>query len=163
MNDNKILPRRDLREPAFRRYELYISRACEHSISIDPRELKLSQATFAARTRDAILSKIRYNYPSDLIPPTFNLANLEVLELSDGRVLIQNKTKNEIPTMIVNETTEQDVINIMKQVATKKITNYEMAVVSPDELTKILQWAEQHPDIDCLVVPQNGKAFFYTL
>lgn len=167
MNTDKVLPRRDLRIEAFRKYEDYIARGCLQSYYLDPRnepKLKYAPATFVARFRDAILAKTRFNYPSLLIPPTFNLSNLEAQELSDGRVLIKNKTETE--AIIIEqkkELCEADIVSIMNDIATKKKFNHELSVSGGEELGRVLGWAAKHESIDCMVIAQNGKAFFYTI
>lgn len=163
--NNQILPRRDLRIEAFRKYEDYIARGCVASFYLDPQaELKYTPATFVARFRDAILAKTRFNYPSLLIPATFNLSNLEAQELTDGRVLIKNKTETE--AIIIEEKKElceKDIVSIMTDIATKKKLTHELSVKDGTELGYVLAWAAKHEDIDCMVIAQNGKAFFYTI
>lgn len=162
--NSQPLPRRDLREPAFRKYEPYIARGCSQSYELDPQvEMKFTPATFVARFRDAVLAKKRFHYLSTIIPATFDLANLEAAELENGHVLIKNKTE---PIALVHETlplSEQDVITIMTDIATKKRFNFELAVSGGEELGKVLAWAAKHEEIDCIAIAQNGKAFFYTL
>lgn len=166
MND-KVLPRRDLRIEAFRKYEEYIARGCVASFYIDPKlECKppYSPATFVARFRDAILAKTRFNYPSLLIPATFNLSNLEAQELAYGRVLIKNKTETE--AIIIEEKKsidEEFIVSIMLDIASKKKFNHELPVKDGTELGHVLAWAAKHEEIDCVVIAQNGKAFFYTI
>lgn len=167
MNNDKVLPRRDLRIEAFRKYEEFIARGCIASFYLDPKqECKppYSPATFVARFRDAILAKTRFNYPSLLIPPTFNLSNLEAQELADGRVLIKNKTET-APIVIEEkkELSEGDIVEIMKDIASKNKFNHELPVKDGKELGQVLAWAAKHEEIDCVVIAQNGKAFFYNL
>lgn len=162
--NNQPLPRRDLREPAFRKYELYIARACSQSIIIDPQaELTFTPSTFIARFRDAILAKKRYNYPSSLIPPSFDISKLEAAEIPNGRVLIKNKTEDKPFVEEAHGITEADVVRLMNQIATKEKLTYDLVVSGGEELGKVLAWAAKHEEIDCLVIAQNGKAFFYTL
>lgn len=167
MNNNP-LPRRDLREPAFRKYEPFIAKACSQSYYLTPKSdpsIKCSSATFAARFRDAILAKKRYNYHSNLIPSTFDLSKIEVFEFLDGRVLIQNKTESIAPIEPVKEQgiTEQTVIALMKKIASKVVLSEELTVSGVEELGRVLSWAANHKEIDCMVVAQNGNALFYTL
>lgn len=164
MTNPEIKPRRDLREPAFRVYEPYISRACYQTLTIDPKAaLNFSATTFIARFRDAILAKKRYNYPSALIPDDFNLSNLELSELEGGLVLIKNKTGNPALATEKKELTEKDVVTIMTQIAAKQLFNHELKCSGGEELGKVLAWASKHDEIDCVTIAQNGHAFFYTL
>jgi hypothetical protein len=87
------LPRPDLREPAFRKYESDIARACKGTIKIS-RELLLAMgikpATYVCRFRDAILGYKRYSYQSAMIPSGFDFSNLRLAETTDGGVNIYN-------------------------------------------------------------------------
>lgn len=85
-----FLPRYDLREPAFRRYERYIQRATERSYIINPREeLNLSPNTFILRFRDAITGFKRYHY-SSTIPKDFEFKRIRLRETDNGEVLVEN-------------------------------------------------------------------------
>lgn len=157
------LPRRDLREKAFRRYELYMSRAIHKDIWVDPKaELSLSSTTFKARFDDAKIAQKKFKYSSDLIPSDFNLDLLICSEFEDGRVLIQNKTREANEKPKDNEITEEVVVTLMNRIARKEVKDTTLPC-SATELLKILAFAEKHPEIDCIVVEQNGKAFFYTV
>lgn len=86
---NAPLPRADLREPAFRKYEAFIAAACKGSIVLNPLEGQTS-TTFQARIRDAILGYKRYKYVSKLIPINYPLHQLKVIPLNNGQVRINN-------------------------------------------------------------------------
>lgn len=88
MNTPPVRPRRDLREPAFRRYEALISKACGGSFIHRPQGQ--SAATFIARFYDARLAFRRYHYKSYQILSSYPLERIKLFELEDGRVFIQN-------------------------------------------------------------------------
>lgn len=85
----KTLPRRDLRESAFRRYEADIARGTRETFILTP--VGVTPLTYCARFKDAILGFQRYKYQSFLIPEGFDLSLLTVHETADGRVLIKNR------------------------------------------------------------------------
>jgi len=91
---NDALPRPDLQEPAFRKYERYIARALERSYRIDPMiELHVTPRTFIARFKDAILGFQRYNYTSTSIPRSaaMSLRSIRLFELAGGEVEVRNE------------------------------------------------------------------------
>lgn len=101
MNDiaSKIQPRIDLQEPAFRKYEKFISRACFKTTAVDPKTCFLlakgrpmNAYSFVTRFRDAVKAYRTYKYHSDLIPKDYPLENIKPLMLKDGSVLLSNTT-----------------------------------------------------------------------
>lgn len=82
-----ILPRRDLREPAFRRYEYLISKACKGQVTVNPADYKQSANTLMLRFKDAVLGFKRYRYMTNIVPVDHPL-KFKLHELSDGQVLI---------------------------------------------------------------------------
>lgn len=161
------LPRFDLREPAFRRYERYIALACKGNLIVDPKaELGVSSLTFCARFSDAILAKRRYKYSSAIIPDAFDLTLLRAVELDDGRVLLRNTSiVLSEPTILTKPPiSESEILSTMEKVARHQIQGiYELDYHTQDELQFILSTAASHPEIDCQVVEHNGKVNFYTI
>ena len=92
MNQIPILPRRDLREPAFLRFRHIIERAARTDVlHLDPSELLgKNPDTFCARFSDARLGLVTYNYPCNL-PEGFNPRLLRAFPLGNGGVMIQNR------------------------------------------------------------------------
>lgn len=92
------MPRFDLREPAFRRYEPFMAQAAvKGQIIIQPFEFPASKTrqmkkanTFICRFYDAKTAYNRYHYVSRIIPKDFAVENLKCTELRDGSVLIEN-------------------------------------------------------------------------
>jgi hypothetical protein len=99
------VPRPDLRETAFRRYEIFIAEAAvKKTLIVDfsrfpcgPKKTVRLPRTFIARFNDAKLGYKRYCYSSTLIPKGFDVANLLATELSDGTVLIENQLFSTTP------------------------------------------------------------------
>jgi len=85
----KTLPRYDLQERAFRKYEAAIAEACKGSVVITP-PIKMSAYSYMVRFRDACLGYRRYGYKSDMIPPGYDLTMLKPEVCADGKVLIRN-------------------------------------------------------------------------
>ena len=84
------LPRRDLREPAFRRYEKLLARATLESFITNPFDGQ-SATTFIARWHDAVRGFKLYKYSSALVPHTYNFSvNVKLTELSNGAVQVSN-------------------------------------------------------------------------
>lgn len=93
-----VLPRRDLREDAFRRYEPFIAKALECSITINPRtEMTppMKAYTFCTRFRDALLGYVRYMYTPKLFPVDADVSVLKAHEHPNGNVIIENLISNE--------------------------------------------------------------------
>lgn len=96
-NSIQELPRVDLREEAFRRYEPYMFRSCHAmSITVDPWDFPTSltkpmrkASSFICRFNDAKTGYKRYNYKS-VLPPLFDVDNLRPVELTNKSVLIKN-------------------------------------------------------------------------
>lgn len=88
MNNPNALPRFDLREKAFRRYEKYIAQACQDVVIMHPfLDLGIKQDSFVARFKDAVLGYLRYRYDSKVIPTNAPLV-FRVTPLLDGTVEI---------------------------------------------------------------------------
>jgi hypothetical protein len=85
-----VVPRFDLREPAFRKYEAFIAQACKGTIEVDPAERGMTAKTFRARFMDAVLAFKRYRYPSEIILSTYNVDDIQALELVSGKVRLWN-------------------------------------------------------------------------
>lgn len=85
-----MLPRYDLREPAFRRYESIIAEAVvKGSTTVDPQAMEMKTSTFIARFRDAVRGYRHYHYESSKIPS--NIAfELRLEETTTGLVHIKN-------------------------------------------------------------------------
>lgn len=81
----KELPRIDLRESAFRKYEHTIAKASYGKVVVVP-EGKKAQS-YIARFRDAVRGYRLYSYSSTLIPPGCPL-EFRLAELEDGSVEI---------------------------------------------------------------------------
>src|SRR5690349_1249842 len=92
------MPRFDLREPAFRRYEPFMAEAAvKGQVIVHPYEFPASKTrqmkkanTFICRFYDAKTAYKRYHYVSRTIPKDFSVENLKCTELRDGSVLIEN-------------------------------------------------------------------------
>src|SRR5260370_30569193 len=86
-----VLPRYDLREKAFKKYERYINQALHEAYTFDPiLVMQVRPTTFICRFRDAILGFQRYHYPSILFSQSADFAAIRLYETSDGKVSIVN-------------------------------------------------------------------------
>ncbi len=145
-DDNESLlyaPRFDLREKAFRRYEDVISRAVKQSFIIPLKAFDVKQHTLYCRIKDAILGKKRYKYNSMVIPDTFDLDSLKVMELADGRVAIVNtpyeKSRLAKPTYPASD--HERIAWLIRQMAANQIPpGVEVTYSTPEELA----WLEQY-------------------
>lgn len=85
------LPRFDLREKPFRKFERYIARAMNETYEIDPfMELKLKAHSFVVRFKDAILGFKRYKYDSMLLNQSMDFDCIKLYELPTGWVRVIN-------------------------------------------------------------------------
>ncbi len=81
MTTPPLLPRFDLREPAFRRYEKFLIQAMNKPFVVDPKECfdkPITPTTFIARCKDAVLSLRRYRWKSQV-----DLAKLAKLRMTE--------------------------------------------------------------------------------
>lgn len=110
-----ILPRFDLREPAFRRYESFIAKACKGSYELRPTEFDepRSARTFCMRFRDAVLAFKRYGYFSDAIPKGYNIDNIRALETTRGTVLLENLAADSVKATSFGELAFSDMPRIL--------------------------------------------------
>ena len=94
------LPRKDLREEAFRKYEQDIALGCKGSYVLDPRKFSrpMKAASYVARFTDAKRGYRVYGYQSELIPKNYDLDRVRAFELSDGTVQISNEIEDAIST-----------------------------------------------------------------
>jgi len=164
--ETKTLPRRDSREAAFRKYEPFIARGLIGETTIDPKvELDLSATTFVARFRDAVLAKKKFGYKSRFVPDGVSLENLTADELENGLVLIKNATAapaNVIPPD--DKFSEERIVALMNEVASKKVTAHYLTCPSHDILLKVIDIVNKHVEIDCVVaVEGKSRLHFYTL
>lgn len=173
----QILPRIDLREPAFRRYEPIIAEACKQTIEYNPLlKLNVNPHTFACRFRDAILGKRRYHYHSSIIPRDFDITVLRVHELSNGNVLIENPVADTgaiTLRAVYSSDNPESIIRLMQQISKGEIVDLPVIVPYRGETERdlILKIASDHnltynPDTDgsyCHVRDFNGKLNFYTV
>jgi hypothetical protein len=160
MNDQPYeLPRPDLREPAFRRYEIYISKIVNEGsfICFPQYDMHIKPRTFIARFRDAILGFQRYHYDSFVIPKDANLNDLICVERSDGSVSVRQTTY----VKQVTKVTDDYILTSMKKVAETKVF-IEVAYASDEERDHILAFVTQHCEIDCYAKEHNGKVTLYT-
>lgn len=92
----RVLPRIDLREEAFRRFENTIANACKGSFVVKPRvEFGISPRTFLIRFTDAKRGYKLYGYYSDLIPANYELDRIKTVELDNDEVWIMNKFEDQ--------------------------------------------------------------------
>lgn len=160
------LPRKDLRLPAFRRYESYIACGLIAPTTINPHTTEnLAPSTFIARFRDAILARKKFNYPSEYIPSNVSLETLTIDELPGGLVLIQNKTDDKPNVQMPEDPySETKIIAIMQRVATKEIPHHNLQAPTIDIYNSIIQIVNNHEEIDCVVAGgEKLRLHFYTL
>lgn len=99
------LPRWDLREKAFRKYEKYIAISLKRSLLVHPFlpaepqggtgsrfPGSMNAHTFICRFKDAILGFKRHNYVSPLFDKSAMFEHIVPIENADGSVLLSNRT-----------------------------------------------------------------------
>lgn len=118
----KILPRHDLREPAFRRYENCIAKAAtQRQLILSFLELPMgltgkraSCKTFVARFADAKLGYKRYGYKSYLIPKNFDVDNLVAYEMTQDSVVIRNYALSTAPIVPILSSDHETIMRIIR-------------------------------------------------
>lgn len=98
---NERLPRPELTEPAFRRFEHIIARvAVERTFHIPPAlfpagkssaRKRMSSTTFCSRFRDALLAYKLYKYTSMQIPRGCDLSAVRCFQNRNGSVTVENE------------------------------------------------------------------------
>ena len=156
---HQILPRPDLQEPAFRKYERFISRACFDEIIIDPSNCfkrPMSAQSFCNRFRDATRAYRLFKYKSDLIPKDFDTTQLKCFALANGSVLVKApaltkiscpkisntasaSNESEVRALFQHITENQDPIYIA---TTKRVT-----FTNTTELTLIHSLMKEYPKV----------------
>lgn len=87
-----LLPRRSMREDAFRKYEHLIAMACKGSFEYDPTQLdEMKASSFMVGFREAKRGQENFNYKSSVIPQGYDLSCIKLFETESGRVWIENK------------------------------------------------------------------------
>lgn len=104
MKNPQTLPRLDLREPAFRRMERLIAKACVETFSLNPKTdvegISMNPHTFCLRFRDAIIGFKRFKYRSSMIPKGVDLDTIKCTEDTDGlRVHVSNSKTEEFSSI----------------------------------------------------------------
>lgn len=97
----EFAPRKDLCEPAFRRYEKMIAKGIVEDYIVDPKELsaRMNARTFVARFNDAKRGYMLYGYKSEWIPKGYNVTFVKAAVGMNEKVLVYNefgKTKAEL-------------------------------------------------------------------
>ncbi len=98
MTTPPLLPRFDLREPAFRRYEKFLIQAMNKPFVVDPKECfdkPITPTTFIARCKDALLSLRRYGWKSQV--DLAKLAKLRMTETINEMVWVDSNRPEERP------------------------------------------------------------------
>lgn len=123
INDNfrpvNALPRWDLRENAFRKYERYINRALHETYELDPGvEMNMKADTFVCRFKDAILGFKRYRYKSILFGPDADFNSIKLYALPTGWVRVVNTTFTaavNTPKVLQASRDREEIIAIAKE------------------------------------------------
>lgn len=176
-NDFTLLPRFELREDQFRRYEQDLADACYASKVVDParyagkKKRTPSAHTLAVRLRDAKLAYRVYGYKSTLIPTGYDLENITVRETADGRVLLSNKkadiqravhaSSNPSPSVVSNTNltniipfNEANVLTLAKGLSARKIDGvHYIAYETPEQLAWLTALQQE---MDVFVVVKEG-------
>lgn len=94
MNEEvQVKPRYSMSEEAFRKYEEIIGYATKGTYDVDPLHLPkpLKQSTLAVNIREAIRGWKKFGFVSKVIPIGYEMGRIKVLELTNGKVRLQNE------------------------------------------------------------------------
>lgn len=108
-NTNVPLPRFDLREAAFRRYEKIIAKACKGPMTDVPPFERQSAYTFISRFRDAVRGFKKFGYVSTMIPPNHPL-EFRLVEMQNGRVSILPMSQLGVTEQKLNEEYDEEYV-----------------------------------------------------
>ena len=155
---SNALPRHDLREVAFRKYEPYIAAACNGSTTFDPAKLGLKPRTFIARFNDAVLGLTRYHYKSNYVPTSFDFKHLHLHELTDGQVYVKNTLIRDVLSA-----SNHDAVMALAQRLTAKTEfgSWKISFATADERAWLLSLNRTHGlDVSVIIEsePPNGVA-----
>lgn len=164
----RVLPRHDLREPAFRRYEDLIAKAAtQRQLLITLFDLPMgltgrrtSCKTFCARFADAKLGYKRYHYKSYLVPKSFDVDNLIAYELNDATVVIRNYALSPCPLAPVLSSDHDTLLRIIKELPSwTSGSQMPVKVVSDIDLA----WLRSLENTHHFVVSEKNDTDFVTL
>ena len=165
------LPRHDLREPAFRKYEPLLALAIKQTVIIHADRFPgMRASSIVCRLRDAIVAKKRYSYTSDSIPHDYNWSNIRIRELTNQRVILSNllyDRKLSSPD-VLNANNPDGVIALLRSmlaytVADKQFIRFDtdadkqslFAIErSPEFMHKVMMWDPQ-PGVMTVVVAKK--------
>ena len=131
-NENELhIPRRDLRESAFRKYEIIIARAVNdlregQSFFHNTGEMKSD--TFISRFNDAKRGFTLYNYPSKFIKPKENLSKIRASITFSNCVEVHKMVS--YSQEVFASTSNQVEISSMKKCTLNEDINYIQAFIS---------------------------------
>jgi hypothetical protein len=149
MNENiAVKVRESLREPAFRRYEDWIGQATKGSVIIDTIALipSVKASSFKVGIREAMRGFRLYNYKSDKIPFNYNLKQIVIQELEDGRVRLYNEQADRINSAQAKLEQKSVIVDIDGNVAHSN----QKEIIHPENTRKVefdpnimLQWCDE--------------------
>jgi len=175
-SDYLFIPRKELSERAFRRYEVVIAEAQRKAIHIvDPEVIINGEATliaprtYAERLKDAMRGFQRFHYSSQVVQPGLDAKLFRILVGVDGKVYIRNLVKLErlaVEEQAQKETQEEEIeqdlktynpLAIYERLSEKgKIVAGKLNVsmhITPEELTQL---TEQDKEELKLILQREG-------
>jgi hypothetical protein len=162
------LPRPDLREPAFRRYEPLIAKAIKShqtvftyaDFPVGAKKVVKTARTFISRFSDAKLAYKRYRYQSSSIPTSFDLSNLVCTELQDGSVLVRNHAYSTTPRSMLLSSDHVTLKSLAERLANSTLSGPISIQVNPDTLSTDLVFLQsledQYMGTFAVVPPKDG-------
>ena len=156
------LPRPDLREHAFRKYEHLISKACFGSFNFDPTDINnilrpMTAHTFACRFRDAILGFRRFGYISRIIPKDYDVNLIKVYELQDGTVFIKNESADALASTTIRASDHKRILEILagKELTTGKYYGLEFFITYTNDAER--DWVMQQSGTSAQDLPEKKQ------
>lgn len=150
MNEEvQVKPRYSMSEEAFRKYEEIIGYATKGTYDVDPLHLPkpLKQSTLAVNIREAIRGWKKFGYVSKVIPIGYEMGRIKVLELTNGKVRLQNEYADKVmhvekrvekKSIIVDS--EGAIVQLNQRVEVSQENRRWMPELEPLELQK---WCEE--------------------
>jgi len=146
-----ILPRLELREPAFRKYEYFLAKAVQGSYRISAEEVRamgttkpMNNRTFKLRITDAKTAFERFGYKSKRIPPGYPMRNVKFYETEDGGV------------QCINLNTERAAVHAHKDAS----SGDKVYPVNDESMTEVYN-AVEAPPVDAASDPKYERLYKY--
>lgn len=165
------MPRPDLTEKAFQRYEPFIARGLSGSYNVDVSTLTsqdgfkrgIKPITFCARFADACLAYRKYGYASSMIPSDADVHDVYAKPQKDGTVRIYNRKQDRLAqteSRRLHARNKDLVLRLANDINDQRVKgnrsdSYYIGYDTPEELAWLLSLEDQLSEL--VVKEKPGK------